>query len=388
MSATRQQALSEFGEVFGDPYKRAKEWKKSNKREVIGCLPMYVPEEIIHAAGMLPITIFEDEEPVALADKHLQTNTCELIRSTFDMTLRGKLDFLDGLVIPEICDQLRFFGDVWEKDHPFPYFDHLWTSLKLDEVSRAFLIQEWNRFKSTLGEFAGKEISDQTLWESIQHKPRHSILQRKLYTLRREKPGLISAKDMVKVVVSSMLMPKEEHSKLLTELIKDIRKETPPTNEKIKVVLVGKPCTIPEEKMLDLIEEVGMVVVDDDLYAGGRYPATDVLVGRHPIEALVDYQLNMIPCTTRQNPAYFSVTEPAPDYSDYVIQMVKRSSAKGAIILKVMYCDPFDLEYPYLVERLSAEGIPYFALTTGYEMESSESIRTRLQAFREMIESK
>jgi benzoyl-CoA reductase/2-hydroxyglutaryl-CoA dehydratase subunit BcrC/BadD/HgdB len=65
--------------------------------------------------------------------------------------------------------------------------------------------------------------------------------------------------------------------------------------------------------------------------------------------------------------------------------MVMQGSANGVIMLKVMYCDPFDLEYPYLIERLSAKSIPYLGLTTGFETESTESIRTRLQAFAEMI---
>ena len=108
----------------------------------------------------------------------------------------------------------------------------------------------------------------------------------------------------------------------------------------------------------------------------------------HPIEALADYQLNIPPCSTRQKPEYYLVTNPAPYYSEYVVDMINRSSAQGVIVLKVMYCDPYDMEYPVLAEKLSDKGIPNFAVITGYEMASLESIRTRLQAFVEMISQK
>ena len=193
---------------------------------------------------------------------------------------------------------------------------------------------------------------------------------------------------MVKVVVSGMVMPKEEHTKLLDELVSKAEAKTLVADGKIKVALTGQLCSLPDKPLLDMIEDLGMVVADDDLYAGGRYFATDVETDGHPIEALADYQLNIPPCSTRQKPEYYSVTNPAPYYSEYVVDMINRSSAQGVIVLKVMYCDPYDMEYPVLSEKLSDKGIPNFTVITGYEMASLESIRTRLQAFVEMISQK
>ena len=142
--------LSKFIDVYENPYQTAKSWKAATKKKVIGCLPMYAPEEIIHAAGILPVIMFEDEEPVTLGDKYLQTNACEMMRSTYNMILMGKFDFLDGVVIQEICDQPRFFGEVLESSEVFPYIEHLWPVYRLDKTTRPFIIEELSRFRSTL----------------------------------------------------------------------------------------------------------------------------------------------------------------------------------------------------------------------------------------------
>ena len=89
--------IGEFAIVVQNPLQRARRWKEAGKG-VIGCFPMYVPEEIIHASGMLPITLLGTEEPVSLAYKHLQTYICHLVQSNFELSLAGKLDFLDGIV--------------------------------------------------------------------------------------------------------------------------------------------------------------------------------------------------------------------------------------------------------------------------------------------------
>ena len=90
--------LSKFSEVTEDPYKRLAKWKEQTGSKIIGCFPMYVPEEIIHAAGILPVTILGSDKPITHADKYVQLYICGLVRSNFDLALRGDLDFLDGMV--------------------------------------------------------------------------------------------------------------------------------------------------------------------------------------------------------------------------------------------------------------------------------------------------
>ena len=104
---------------FSDLIKRQKEiasdWK-SKGGKVMGHFCNYVPDELLHAAGILSIRIFGSPDPVTHADAHLQSYVCKVIRSSFDMGLKGELDYLDGLIIPYTCDAMRLLYDLWEKN--------------------------------------------------------------------------------------------------------------------------------------------------------------------------------------------------------------------------------------------------------------------------------
>lgn len=382
--------LQEFAQLCCNPYERLVEYKNTTGQKIIGCLPMYVPEELIHAAGMLPVAIVGGEEPVTLANRHLMTHSCELVRSSFDLALKGKMACLDGLVNPLLCDQLRFFSDVWFLDTDFSYKFSLWLPYILNETSRSFLIKELRRFKSSLEEFSGREISPAALHQSIQIYNENRARLRKLYDLRRNKPGLIRARDMVRIISAGMFISKEEHNRLLDRLLAEIDESGPPTNQ-VKVVVVGHPCAIPEESVLDLIEEVGAVIVDDDFYFGGRYVAYNVKAAGDPLAALAERYMQMIPCTCKHKTVnYLNPAAPhiSPDYSDFVVDLWKNSDAHGVIILRVMYCDPYDFEYPILINELDRKNIPFISVITEHEMGSLEPIKTRLQGFVEMIKDR
>ena len=135
-----EKTLAVFKEACHQPYLKAAKWKAENARKIIGVTPMYFPDEMVHAAGVLPVTLFGDSDPITLGDGHLMVNVCHILRSTFDGLLKGKYDFLDGVGILHVCDQVRFFIDTWQLDHPFPFFHQMWRPYKLDSSNRPFLV--------------------------------------------------------------------------------------------------------------------------------------------------------------------------------------------------------------------------------------------------------
>ena len=378
--------LAEFKEICDHPFSRAVKWKADNAKKIIGVLPMYFPDEMIHAAGMLPVTLFGDDEPITLADGHLMVNVCNLMRSTFDSLLKGKYDFLDGVGLLHVCDQVRFFIHVWQLDHPLPFFHQMWRPYKMDNSSRPFLEGELKRLKSNLETFTGQEITSEALRKSIAIYNESRAMMRKLNQFRSDYPGIISAEDMVRVVTSSMLIPREEHNKLLGALLSKLEATKAQQDKRIRIVAAGHPCEIPNDKLLHLIEEAGLVIVDDDFFTGGRLFAIDVKADGDPIEAFTDYYLNAVPCTTYHYPeSWVDGSKAYSPYGDYLIDLVKKSKAKGIVLLKLMYCDPIDMEFVLLKKRLEEEGIPLLYLFADSASTSLEPIRTRVQAFTETL---
>lgn len=372
--------------VLENPYKQLNSWKQDSKRKIIGCLPMYTPEEIIHAAGMLPMTLFGSIKHGNLADRHLLPFTCRGLRSSYDMLLKGEYENLDGVVIPLICDQMRFTSDFWDMARPFFFFHQIGFSFRIDSAGKNFFIRELTRLKMHLEEFVGKYISVEALRKSILIYNENRRLLRKISELRKARQGLVRADDMVKLITSSMMMQKEEHNRLLNDFLIKAEQSLPKLNGKIKLVLVGHPCYPPEGRILDVIEELGGIIVEDDLFIGRRYFDADVHLNGDPIESLAGHFIDGMPCPIKHNPGHFmNIDRTTPDYADIVIKMFKESGADGVINLGEMYCDPYDFEFPYLKQRLEKEKIPFFAIRNGAETTSLEPIRTRMEGFLEML---
>jgi benzoyl-CoA reductase subunit C len=143
-------------------------------------------------------------------------------------------------------------------------------------------------------------------------------------------------------------------------------------------VLTGSLCEAPPAELLALTEDLGGIVVDDDLYTGSRYFLTRVPSLPNPIEALADAYLHMTaPCPTR--------IYPEMRLGPYLVDMVKRAEAKGLIIILVKYCEAHDYTYPHMRRHLDSAGIPYLMIKTEHETSSVEQTKTRLQAFLEII---
>jgi benzoyl-CoA reductase subunit C len=371
--------LDKLESMVEDPYERLAQWKEETGNKIFGCLPMYVPEEIIHAAGIVPIVLQESNELITLGHTRIQSFFCGIVRSLADLVVKFKLDFLDGFVSPDICLAIRGLANIAEMNMTC-YHRKMFLPIAFEKHSdsRGFLIDELKNFKESLEEYTGKKITDEALKKSFKLFNENRALLREIYELRRNKPGLLNSTEMRAIVGSSMLMPKEENNELLKELIAQLKDKEAPSDGRAKLVVSGSLCSITPTDILNIIENAGAIIVDDDLYIGSRYFKWDVKTEGDPIEALADRHLEtMPPCPTR--------IDQGNDWADYLLDMVKKSNADGVIHLIVKYCQPHDLYYPYVAHKLTDNSIPHLMIETEHEIISTGQTKTRIEAFIEMI---
>ncbi|MFC2059338.1 2-hydroxyacyl-CoA dehydratase subunit D [Chloroflexota bacterium] len=373
--------LSKMLAVASDPFTTLAKWKQKHGRRIIGCLPMYFPEEIIHASRALPVIVPEcDEEPISLAHAHIQTYVCGYARSAIDIALKGKLSFIDGYVSNDICHSTRGLAMMIEWDvKPTFYRGIAFPQVLKSPYAREYFNKVLRVFKGEFEEFMGKKITDASLKKSILVYNKHRALIRRIYNLRRGNPSALTGKQMWAVVASSMYMPKEDHNQLLEELVPmlEARKPEKP-DERVRLVLAGGLCEGAPPELFDLIEEIGAVVVDDDLYVGSRYIGIDANPTIKPMDAIADRYLNMDPpCPTR--------VDDGGDWAEYLINMVKQAKAKGIVTIMAKYCEPHSIYYPHVMHSLKDEGIPELMLETEHGIFPGGQFRTRLEAFLEMI---
>ena len=374
--------LGNLATILDDPYARARQAKQEG-RKVVGVTPMHFPEELVHAAGALPIVLQESNEPVTAGFGHMYPFYCGFTRSNVDLAVRGKLDILDAVVVSDMCLQTRYMGYVMQRQMPKTPFAYIQWPLEVQSDRwLGITVDRLERVRGELEGILGTEIKEAALRESIALYSEHRALLRRLYDLRRAQPGLLRAREMMALVLSGMVMPKEEHVKLLGEAIVELERRPAPEAGGVKLFLSGHLCQAAKADILDLIENLGGVVVGDDLFTGYRYFATATPDGAGaPMEALAKRYLNQsVPCPTR--------ADYTQDWAEYIAARSGEHGAQGVVVMIVKFCEPHMIYYPHLKAVLAEAGVPHVQIETEHEVVSLEGIRTRLQAFIEMLKRK
>lgn len=379
----KSSVLADLLAASQDPYSWLAAYKKRHSTRIIGLFPMYLPAELIHAAGMLPVVLWRGDAPVTVGQSLVPAFSCGIVRTLVDDLLRGKLDVLDGMLFYDMCLQARGLPFIIEKTGRVPDFLHaIYYNSTMPEpfraVQKSYLLENLERLKASLEEFGGITITDARLAASIAVFNRNRQLLRMLYGLRRDKPALLGARDMMAIAQAGMLMPKEEHNGLIEALLPELEKEETRSNGRVRLVAVGGLCqTIPAE-VLDLVEETGVVLVDDDLYVGARFSANDAEPAASPLESLANRYLTRMPtCPTKPD------WETSPGAS--TLALVRETRAQGVLTFMIKNCPPQMECYPETKAALTAAGIPELTIEVDHEAVPLGQIRTRIQTFVEMI---
>ncbi|MFD9669272.1 2-hydroxyacyl-CoA dehydratase subunit D [Rhodococcus sp. NPDC059968] len=382
MPSTFTQAMLTMSAVADSPTDYVAQWKRTTGRKALGVFPMNFPSELAHAAGVLPVIIQEDREPITVGRNLLGEFNCGYTRNVADQAALGRLNVYDGFFHADHCIQLLGAIDVVredESDKPV-YFGQLMSSMS-DEWAFPQVLGKMEDFRSELERFAHRTISDADLARSIDIFDTNRRLMRTIFENRRSGDAALTSAQLQVLVKSSMIMDKEEHSELLRQVTASFN--FVPRNDRIRVHLSGHFCHAPKPELLDLIEDCGAIVVDDDLFHGTRYVSTDIGAIGDPLEALASVYLRRntaVPCPTR--------VQHEADWDRFLVDSVYASGAQGVIVLMAKFCEPHMLFYPELRKALEAKSIPLLLIETEHEGLPMESIRTRVEALVERIRRK
>jgi benzoyl-CoA reductase subunit C len=346
-------------------------------RRAVGYLCSYVPEEMIDAAGLVPVRVRGNADPLRQVDAHLQSFTCALCRSTLDQLLAGQLDFMAGTVFAHTCDALQAQADLWRMN---ANDDHLVAVVMQPAhlgapAARPYLVAELTRFRDRLAEWAGQPIDDEALLTGIGLYDETRRLIQALGGMRRR----LNAAEYFAVLDAVHVMPRDLLNPVLQALLAELESmpERPggaPARRAARLFLTG--AVLDEPRLLDLIDDLGAVVVGDDLCTGTRHFSGQVGVTGDPFGSLADYYLNRPPCPAKYHPAH--------DPARYLVEQASAAGAEGVVFLLEKFCEPHAFDHALVIPALDQAGLPHLML----EMEqtpSLEALRTRLEAFVEMV---
>lgn len=367
--------LAKFEEIIKNRHQVAQEWKAEGKK-VVGYFCIYTPEEVLYAAGLLPVRIMGINEPPSHADAHIQPFYCPLSRSVLDQGLRGDYHYLDGLATAYSCDTYRGIFNIWLYNLAPSFAKILGMPSMLDvPEAHTLLVHELEEFKKSLEDTFGVNITGEALRHAIEVYNTNRRLLRKIYQLRQQSPPKITGTEFLAIVLSSMLAPKETHNQLLKDLLSELssRDITTGDNRLPRLMLIGSEMD--NLDIIRLIEEPGSVVVADDLCTGSRYFWNDTSTEENPLNALARRYLKIIPCPTKY---------PIQPKYDHVLSMIDQFGVEGVIILLQKFCNPHEFEFPYLQSLLKEHQLPFVCIEVDTTY-SAEEIQNQAEALIERI---
>jgi benzoyl-CoA reductase subunit C len=368
--------LYECREMLEDTtFPTVRRWRESGGK-VIGHFQVYFPEEIVHAAGLLPIRIRGAQVEAIQADSRFGSYLCSILKTSLELALSGRLQ-LEMFVTHPICDAARNLAAVWGRNFSYPCQILYLPQNANSAYAPTYLRGEYDRLRRGVEAISGTPVTDDALRNSIAVYNENRALLRELYAIKQAAPWLISVDEAYALVAIGGVIPRDEHNDLLRCAIPMIRARNTRAQDKVRVVFEGGFC---EQPPLDLIRALARscYVVDDDLLIGMRWILEDVPAEGDPLLNLAQAYLEK----SSYSPVQHDLRKPK---EKMLLDRIRSSRADAAIITAAKMCEPGLEEQVAYTRALDEAGIPYFVGEFEENMTSFDHMEIQLETFVENI---
>lgn len=350
-------------------------WRASGGK-VVAHFQVYFPEEIVHAAGLLPVKIRGAQIEAMQADSRFGSYLCSIMKTSLELALSKRIE-MEMFVTHPICDAARNLAAVWGRNFTYPAQILYLPQNANSSHAVTYLRGEYDRLKRSVEAINGCEVTDEALRRSLSVYNKNRRLLRELYAIRREFPWVIAADEAYVLVAIGGVLPREEHNEILEAVLPMIRTRNRKQQDRIRVVFEGGFC---EQPPLDLIRAISRscYVVDDDFLIGMRWLTRDVPLDGDPLFNLAQAYIE----TSSYSPVQHDLCKPK---EEMLLDRIRSSGAQAAIVTAAKMCEPGLEEQVAYTRMLDQEGIPYFVGEFEENMTSFDHMEIQLETFVENI---
>ncbi|MEM2869603.1 MAG: benzoyl-CoA reductase, bzd-type, subunit N [Thermoplasmata archaeon] len=372
--------LETFSSWVKDRHEYAKDWKKRTGGRVLGYFCTYVPEEILYAAGVLPVRVLGSHEPQNVTEPHIFGMFCPFCRDCLAQGLKGRYSYLDGLMIAQSCLHIRQAYTSWVLHIPIGFSYYLCMPHKVQSKrSYKFLRGELETFKNAVEKWTGRKIEEAALREAIQVYNENRRLMRQLFDLRKREEPPISGEEAMTISLAEQMVDKKEHNAALKELLGKLpqRKRERPTGTRL--MIVGSEDD--DLAFLHMVENLNKdqypaTFVIDEHCTGTRYFWNEAPEDSDPLMAIARRYIERPPC-------------PSKDWEErkripHILQLARDFKVQGAIVMQQKFCDPHELDTVAIRKALEKEGIKTLFLEFDVTVPAGQ-FRIRVEAFLETL---
>jgi benzoyl-CoA reductase/2-hydroxyglutaryl-CoA dehydratase subunit BcrC/BadD/HgdB len=355
---------------------------KDHGRKVVGLYCSYVPGELVWAAGAIPVSLCGSrEQAFDVAERDLPRSFCPLIKASYGMAVSGACPFFhfsDCIIGETTCDGKKKVFELMADLKPvhvmqLPFRQDTPESLSL-------WLNEVRRVARFIEAQTGGVITTESLRTAIHQENTIRRMLKEAAAIFEQNDPPITWSNMLHVLQARNFMPdRSEYLTLLRRLMTALNAAVPPSmrgRHKPRILVTGTPISPASDKVMHTVEEAGGRVVCHDGCSGVK--AFDRLVDEEgePFEALAERTLS-IPC---------ACMSPNTGRFDLMRRMIKQYRVDGVIDTVLQACHTFNVESA-LVKRFVTNklGLPYMKLETDFSESDAGPIRTRIEAFLEMI---
>ena len=359
-----------------------RKWRDDGKK-VMGYTCTFIPEEILHAAGLLPYRIRGiGTTSLSIGDSYFGPVNCTFPKCMLQLAGEGSYKFLDGAIISNGCDSMRRLEECWRKasdDYPgtLPeYYEFFSVPHKAVDYSIDFFTEELQEMIATLEKHFKVKITKEAILKSIKLYNIGRKLLQKLDAFRYLQEVPITGEDALSILIASHAIPREDFNSILKGILNELGKAPSISKGKKRLMLIGSASD--DIDFIRVIEEAGAIVVADTVCFGSRMHASLVEEKGEPVHALASHYLSNSICPRMLG--YYK------DRRAFIRDIIKKAAVDGVILQNVRFCDLHGSENGVLERDFEAEGIPCMRLEREYgPLVETGRIRMRVDAFMERI---
>ena len=353
-------------------------WKNDGKK-VVGTVCCHIPEEIIHAAGMLPIRIRGNECTDDQDGELWMTGfTCGFCRACLQNLIDGKYDFLDGIIVSDGCMFIQRLYDNWSRIGNTAHNLNINIPRNHDKLAVEYFVDELEIMKAEMEKISGVTITDEMLEESIAFYNKTRSLIREFFALAKGPAPLVSGTETRQWMLRAMSMPKEIFYDELSAFMEEVKQREGFTDYGARLMMIGS--TVDDPDYVNIFEEHGGLIVTDYNCYGTRYLWSDVTrkEGETPLESIARSYLEKLTCPR--------MTDLHDEMYEDMMKFVKEYDVEGIVYVRQKNCSLWGGESVFFYDRFEKEGIPVLTLEKEEISINAGQVGIRAEAFVEMLE--
>jgi benzoyl-CoA reductase subunit C len=375
--------IEHFRRIADNTHEYAKSLQEKG-RILAGYMCTHVPEEILYAAGIIPVRILSAHVSQSMTRSYIHETYCSFSHDCAYQGLQHHYDYLDLITHSSSCIHMAEAFNVWvrfagfqDKSHLIPYPHIIHT-----KHAGGFMVESFGEFKQFIEKFAKKPITDDDLEKAIKvYNHTRRLLKRLWEFLRRDNPP-ITGREVAAVTLASQVMDKQECNQMLEQLIQRLEAEPGKGPSGVRLMVTGGACD--DLRIFDLIEHLNYstTLVFIDSCTAARYFWFEVPEDRDDkLEAIAEGYINRIPCPAKDN---------VPGTGEkkrfrFIQEFIRDFKPDGIVFLYQRFCSPQSMDIVALKPIVNMLGIPW----TEIELDTTVPIvqfGTQLEALIEIIE--